>query len=146
MNIERPPTLGEREVTDMIDDLRESEKVVGTCGQHSLVVRSAILGHRQSEQIQFGVTMIQMQLQMLMKEQFKEKGDTEEYRDDAKNFRFNFLKVFGGSWKGYSSYDICKILFVLFVCGILSYIVYEQFQLQKQVKQVKQQTSMVSQP
>ena len=142
--ITRPASLSEREVTDMISDLRESEKVTGTCGQHSLIVRSAILGHRQSEQIQFGVTMIQLQLQAMMKDQAQDHSKVQNDREATQDFRFHFLKIFDGSWKGYSSYDICKIVFVLFVCGILSYIVYEQYQVQKQLKVVKIQTSQVT--
>lgn len=72
--------------------------------------------------------------------------EPQQSEETGKNFKFQLGKVIGGTWAGYSSYDICKIVFVLFVCGILSYLIYAHVQLQKQIVMVKQQTSMVGKP
>ena len=138
--VSAPPSLGEREVTDMIADLRASENKKGVCEEHPLLVRSAILGHRQSEQIQYGVATIQNQLQVLMAKTAKNQTGVEEDRENTRNFRFHFLKIFDGSWKGYSSYDICKITFALFICGILSYLVYAHVEVKKQLATVRMQS------
>lgn len=128
---ERPPSLGDREVRDMITDLRGSENADGTCNKHGLLVRSAILGHRQSEQIDFKVSNIQMQLEVLMANKFSPKTKAAE-----KHFKFALGKIFKGDFEGFNAGSICVVIVVMVLSIGLFAVGYSHMKMSKRLDTV----------
>jgi hypothetical protein len=137
----KPPSITEREVSDMVKDLRISEKKQGVCEDHPLLVRSAVLGHRQSEQIDFKVSQIQMQMEILMADRLNPTPKDEQHdRDvkvihdeDEKHFRFAVGKLFKGDFEGFGAGSICMVIFVLFLSIGMFANIYNNIQMSKRM-------------
>ena len=129
----RPPSLTEREISDMVKDLRESEKKQGVCDEHPLLVRSAILGHRQSEQIDFKCSQIQMQMEILMADRLNPTPKEEQHDNDEKHFRFSFGKLFKGDFEGFGAGSISIVIIVLFLSVGISANLYNNMKMSKRM-------------
>lgn len=134
----RPLSVTEREITDMVKDLRESEKKQGVCDEHPLLVRSAILGHRQSEQIDFKCSQIQMQMEILMADRLNPTPKDIQHDNDEKHFRFSFGKLFNGDFEGFGAGSICMVIFVLFISTAMCAMIYQNVKVSKRIEQIQQ--------
>lgn len=145
----KPPSITEREVSDMVKDLRISEKKQGVCEDHPLLVRSAVLGHRQSEQIDFKVSQIQMQMEILMADRLNPTPKDEQHdRDvkvihdeDEKHFRFAVGKLFKGDFEGFGAGSICMVIFVLFISTAMCAMIYQNVKVSKRIEVMQQNVS-----
>lgn len=134
----RSQSVTSQEITDLVADLRASEKVQGTCDQHGLITRSAVLGHRQSEQIDFKCSQIQMQMEILMADRLNPTPKDIKHDNDEKHFRFSFGKLFKGDFEGFGAGSICMVIFVLFISTAMCAMIYQNVKVSKRIEQIQQ--------